>query len=444
MVAFSLTQSFEMNSKPSLKTVLLASVLLQAVSGQSVTTEKQKIVAAVDADAQSSNALLEQLVNINSGTLNPAGVRKVADLLQPQFESLGFSCRRIPMEEVKRAGHLVCSREGTRGKRLLLIGHMDTVFEPDSTFQKFEEKDGKTLGPGAADMKGGLVIMLSALKALNQNHALDGTTITAFLTGDEERPGEPLSIARGDLIEAGKKSDAALEFEGGVQNGGHDAASIARRSAYQWILTTTGKTAHSSGIFNKGVGDGAIYEMARILYRFDQELHDTGLTYNVGLVVGGTQAAYDPATATATAAGKVNVVPAKAEAVGDMRTVTDEQYKRAQDKMRQIIGEHLPGTSAELVFKEGYPSMPETAGNKDLLQRLNIVNRELGMDVMEPLDPSRRGAGDLSFVAPYVASISGLGSYGAGAHAPGESIELKRQPQQTRRVALYMYELTRP
>ncbi len=428
---------------PILTSALISCALCQPILSQSLNPEQEKIIASVNADEQSSTALLKQLVNINSGTLNPAGVRKVADVLRPQFESLGFSCHSIPMEQVQRAGHLVCSREGNHGKRILLIGHTDTVFEPDSPFQAFEEKDGKTLGPGAADMKGGLVIMLGALKALNANHALDGTTITAFLTGDEERPGEPLSVARADLIAAGKKSDAALEFEGGVQNGGQDAASIARRSAYQWVLTATGRTAHSSGVFNKGVGDGAIYEMSRILYRFDQELRDPGLTYNVGLVVGGTQAAYDPATATGTAAGKVNVVPAKAQAVGDMRTVTDEQYKRAQDKMQQIIKQHLPETSAEIVFKEGYPSMPETEGNKDLLKELNKVNRELGMNIMEPLDPSRRGAGDLSFVAPYVASISGLGAYGAGAHAPGESIQMKRQPEQTRRVALYLYSLTR-
>ncbi len=411
-------------------------------SSQTLTSEQRKIVASVNADEQNSTALLEQIVNINSGTLNPAGVRKVADVLRPKFEELGFSCRWIPMEEVHRAGHLVCSHQVGQGKRVLLIGHMDTVFEADSPFQKFEQTGGKTLGPGAADMKGGLAIMLSALKALNENHALNNANITVFLTGDEERPGEPLSIARRDLIEAGKSSDAALEFEGGVQNGGHDAASISRRSAYQWILTTTGKTSHSSGIFNKNVGDGAIYEMSRILSHFDTDLRDPGLTYNVGLIVGGTTASYDPLTATGTAAGKVNVVPARAQAVGDMRTVTDEQYKRIQAKMQQIISQHLSGTSAEIEFKDGYPSMPETAGNKELLSKLNNVNRQLGMDVMEPLDPSRRGAGDLSFVAPYVASISGLGSYGAGAHAPGESVNLKRQVEQTRRVALYLNSLT--
>jgi glutamate carboxypeptidase len=424
--------------------LLLFATALVLLAQPTSTALQQSIVASVKADQQNSAALLKTLVNINSGTLNPSGVRKVADVLRPRFEELGFTCRWIPMEAVHRAGHLSCARNGGRGRRILLLGHMDTVFEADSPFQAFEEKDGKTFGPGSADMKGGLVIMLSALKALNENHALDGTNIAVFLTGDEERPGEPLSIARRDLIAAGKQSDAALEFEGGVQTAGHDAATIARRSAYHWTLTTTGKTAHSSGIFGKEAGEGAIYEMARILYRFEQELRDPGLTYNVGLVVGGTEALYDPATATATAAGKVNVVPAKAQAVGDIRTVTEEQYQRTQAKMLKIVGDHLAGASAQIQFEEGYPSMPETAGNKALLKELNEVNHDLGMDIMEPLDPSRRGAGDLSFVAPYVASISGLGSYGNGAHAPGESIRMERQPQQAARVALYLYKLTRP
>ncbi len=423
--------------------LILAASFPSLAIAHSLTPVEQMIGASITAERQASLDLLEQLVNINSGTLNPAGVRKVADVLRPRFEELGFSCRSIPMEEVHRAGHMICERKGTHGKRVLLIGHMDTVFEPDSPFQKFIRNGDTASGPGSSDMKGGLVIILGALQALNENHALDGTNITVFLTGDEERPGEPLSIARRDLIEAGKHSDAALEFEGGVQIGGHDAASISRRSAYQWLLTTSGKTAHSSGVFGKGVGDGAIYELARILDHFNEDLHEPGLTYNVGLIAGGTRASYDPATASATASGKVNVVPAEGQAAGDVRTITDEQYKRVQERMRQIVGQHLPGTSAEIQFKEGYPSMPETTGNKELLKELNEVNRDLGMDIMEPFDPTHRGAGDLSFVAPYVASISGLGAYGNGAHAPGETINLARQPDQTRRVALFIYKLTR-
>jgi len=417
-------------------------VLVWLLPAQSLTPLEEKIVASVNADKQNSEELLEQMVNINSGTLNPAGVHKMADLLKPKFESLGFTCRFIPQEEVGRAGHMSCQRKGESGKRVLLIGHMDTVFETDSPFQKFTREGDKTSGPGVADMKGGLAIMLSALKALNENRALHNTSITVFLTGDEERPGEPLSIARRDLIEAGKNSDAALEFEGGVQNGGKDAASITRRSSYQWVLTATGKAAHSSGVFGQDVGDGAIYEISRILDRFNHELREPSLTYNVGLILGGTKASYDGSTATGTAAGKANVVAAQANAIGDVRTVSEEQYRRVQGKMRQIVADHLPGTSAEIEFKDGYPSMPETAGNKELLRELNKVNRSLNMDMMEPLDASRRGAGDVSFVAPYVASISGLGAYGAGAHAPGETIQLGRQPEQTRRVALYIYKLT--
>ncbi len=427
----------------SIRLALLLFSLTSFTLSQSLTAEQQKIIASVNADQQASLNLLQQLVDINSGTLNTPGVRQVASVLQPRFEALEFSCRFISMDEVHRAGHLVCERKGTHGKRVLLIGHMDTVFETDSPFQKFVVNGNTATGPGSSDMKGGLVIILSALKALNENHTLDGRNITVFLTGDEERPGEPLSIARRDLIEAGKQSDAALEFEGGVQIQGHDAASIARRSAYQWILTTSGKSAHSAGVFGKNVGDGAIYELARILDQFNQDLREPDLTYNVGLVVGGTSASYDEATATGTASGKVNIVAAHAQAAGDIRTVTDEQYKRVQDKMRQIVSHHLPGTSAEIQFKEGYPSMPATGANKELLKELNEVNRSLGLDIMEPLDPSRRGAGDLSFVAPYVASISGLGAYGSGAHAPGETINLARQPDQTRRVALFIYKLTR-
>ncbi len=396
----------------------------------------------MNSDEQRSLRLLEQLVNINSGTLNPAGVRKVADVLRPEFEALGFTCRFIPMDAVQRAGHLVAERKGTRGKRVLLIGHMDTVFELDSPFQRFVRNGDKATGPGSEDMKGGLVIMLSALKAMNAAGALDGANITVFLTGDEERHGNPVSISRGDLIEAGKNSDAALEFEAGVRVAGHDEASIARRSSYSWTLKTTGKEAHSAGVFGTA-GFGAIYELTRILDRFRQELREEGVTYNVGLMAGGSAVTADQANAALTATGKSNIIPAAAQASGDLRTVTDEQYQKISRHMEQIAAEHLPGTTAALTFGEGYPAMPETDGNRALLRELNDVNRSLGLEAMEPYDPVLRGAGDLSFVAPYTAGISGLGSFGKGAHAPGETVELSSQTYQTRRVALFLYALTR-
>ncbi len=427
----------------SLRVLLLSLGLAVAyASGQQLSPEQRKIVDSVNGDEQRSLLLLEKLVNINSGTLNTAGVRRVADVLRPEFEALGFTCRFIPMDSVQRAGHLVAERKGTHGKRLLLIGHMDTVFEPDSPFQKFVRDGDKATGPGAEDMKGGLVIMLSALKALNSAGALDGTNITVFLTGDEERHGNPTSIARGDLIEAGKQSDAALEFEAGVRVAGHDEASIARRSAYTWTLKTTGKDAHSAGVFGTA-GFGAIYEMTRILDRFRQELREEGVTYNVGLIAGGSAVSADPGSASLAATGKSNIIPAAAQASGDLRTVTDDQFRRIQQHMEKIVAEHLAGTSATLTFGEGYPAMPETEGNRALLRELNDVNRMLGLEAMEPYNPVLRGAGDLSFVAPYTAGITGLGSFGKGSHAPGETVELSSQTYQTRRVALYLYALTR-
>jgi glutamate carboxypeptidase len=427
---------------PVRKTLLACWLAVAVASGQSLSPVQNKIVDAVNADERNSVALLEQLVNINSGTLNPAGVRKVADVLRPQFEALGFTCRFIPMDAVQRAGHLVAERNGTHGKRLLLIGHMDTVFEADSPFQKFVRNGDTATGPGAEDMKGGIVIMLSALKALNSAGALDGTNITVFLTGDEERHGNPTSISRGDLIEAGKNSDAALEFEAGVRVAGHDEASIARRSSYGWTLKTTGKEAHSAGVFGTP-GFGAIYELTRILDRFRQELREEGVTYNVGLIAGGSSVTADPGNATLSATGKNNIIPAAAQASGDLRTVTDEQYRKIRQRMEQIVADHLKGTSATIAFGEGYPAMPETDGNRALLRELNGVNRSLGLDAMEPYDPALRGAGDLSFVAPYIAGISGLGSFGKGSHAPGETVELSSQTYQTRRVALFLYALTR-
>lgn len=422
-----------------MRPIALLLVLVTQASAQTLTPLQQKIVAAVNADEQTSAQLLESLVNINSGTLNPDGVKKVAAVLRPQFEALGFSVRFIPMDEVHRAGHLVAERKGTHGRRVLMIGHMDTVFEPDSPFQKFVRTGDTATGPGTADMKGGLVIMVSALKALHSAGALDGASITVFLTGDEERHGDPISISRRDLIAAAKQSDAALEFEGGVRVQGHDEASIARRSSYGWTLKTTGKAAHSGGVFGTA-GFGAIYELTRIIDRFRQELREPGLTYNVGLIAGGSAVTTDAAAVTAT--GKSNIIAAEARASGDLRTLTEEQYERTRVKMQQIVNAHLPGTGAEIAFGEGYPSMPETPGNKALLSDLNKVNRAMGLEVMEPFDPILRGAGDLSFAAPYVASISGLGSFGKGAHAAGESVELKSQTYQTRRVALFLQELT--
>jgi len=413
-------------------------------AAEHLTPVEANIVRNVEASVAESNALLEKIVNMNSGTFNVAGVRAVGEVLRPEFEKLGFQVHWLPMDEVHRAGHLVAERKGTHGKRVLLIGHMDTVFELSSPFQKWNMKSATVAGgPGTSDMKGGLMVMLYALKAMQAAGTLAGTNITVFLTGDEENAGEPLSISRGAFIEAGKASEAAIEFEGGARSDGRDFATIARRSASHWRLKTTGIEGHSSGIFTERAGSGAIYEISRILAAFEAQLKEPDLTYNAGVIVGGSNVNFDPIKNTGTAIGKSNIIASSAYATGDIRTVSDEQLKSVRAKMQAIVAKHLPQTGAEIMFEDKYPSMAATDGNKALLKVLNSVNLDLNMEAMEALPPSRRGAGDVSFVAPYVDSISGFGSVGGGAHAPGETVDLSRQPIQTKRAALFLYRLTR-
>lgn len=291
-------------------------------------------------------------------------------------------------------------------------------------------------------MKGGDVVILYALKARHAAGALDGTTITVAMTGDEEAPGRPLEIARRELIQAGRDSDVALEFETGARDSAAEYATVARRSSSGWTLTVRGRTAHSSGVFSEGTGSGAIYEAARILTAFHEELHgEQYLTFNPGMIVGGTDVRHEAGRGTAF--GKNNVVAQTAVVTGDIRTLADDQLRRTRERMRAIVARHLPQTEAGIVFSEGYPSMPPTNGNQALLDLLNTVNRDLGTPAMEALDPGRRGAADVSFVAPYVDALSGVGADGSGAHAPGERIDLETLPLQVKRAARLNYRLTR-
>lgn len=405
---------------------------------------EQAMAKSVDADQPWAVALLEKLVNQNSGTRNIPGVVRVAEMVRPELETLGFTVTWKPMDAAKRAGHLIATRKGKPGTtKMLLIGHLDTVFEPDQPFQRFERRGDKASGPGAADNKGGVVVILTALRAMQAAGTLKDANIEVFLTGDEESAGDPIEIARADLIASGKRADVALDFEGLAQIDGQDQGSIARRSSTSYTIRTTGNTAHSSGIFGS-VGDGAIYEMARIVTSFRQQLPEPNLTFNIGLVAGGATAELSANEANVSAQGKTNIIPAQAIATGDMRTLSPEQTDRVQARMRAIVaGPHQPGTNATIEFKEGYPPMPPTDGNKALLAKLNLINAALGLTAMPPLDPLRRGAGDISFVAADVDGLVGLGPASEGDHTPAEVVDLASFPRQAKRAAILMTRLAK-
>ncbi|MGA2655010.1 MAG: M20/M25/M40 family metallo-hydrolase, partial [Gammaproteobacteria bacterium] len=181
-------------------------------------TIEQNIVTVIDENNEAALALLEKIVNINSGTDNVQGIYQVGEILIPEFEALGFSSewKNLP-EDMNRAGTLFFARKGNQGKKLLLIAHLDTVFPKSSPFQTFSRKGNFAFGPGVSDDKGGIILLLYALKALHSQGLLDNTTMTIALVGDEENSGKPTSISRKSLIEAAKGMDVTLDFEPNIE-----------------------------------------------------------------------------------------------------------------------------------------------------------------------------------------------------------------------------------
>lgn len=422
--------------------VIACAAVLASPAAAELSAAEQQITATVDAEFERHIALLERMTNQNSGTRNIEGNLAVMEMLRPEFEALGFAVEIIDQSEVDRAGHFFARHEGDPdNKRILLIAHTDTVFEVDSDFQTFVRDGDRATGPGIYDDKGGIIVILSALRAMHAAGTLEGANITVAITGDEEDFGEPASISRRDLIAAGQWADVALGFESLSIQDGQDMGVIARRSSNAWTLRTTGNEGHSSAIFSERMGDGAIYELARIIARFRTDLPEPSLTFNVGLIAGGTTASFSEDLLAAEATGKTNIVPPIAMARGDFRTLTQDQTDRVRARMEAIVAEHSPGTSAVITFDEGYPPMAPTEGNRALLARLNTINQDLGLEAQAELDPLRRGAADISFVAPHTDALAGLGPSGESAHAPGETIHLDSIPRQAQRAAILMSRL---
>lgn len=403
------------------------------------------MIQTVDSEQQRTVAMLERWVDQNSGTMNKAGVEAVRDMVEPELRELGFKTEWIDMSAVGRAGHLVARHAGSRrGKRLLLIGHLDTVFEPDSPFQRWVRQGDQAQGPGSGDDKGGDAVIIAALRAMKAAGTLKNANITVFLTGDEEDAGRPLAISRRDLVAEGKRADVALDFEDlAVEDGPDgpmDMGSTARRSAGDWTLTVTGRSAHSAGV---GAGDyGAIYELARIIDQFRRELPEDKLTYNVGLIGGGQTADIDAEKIRLQATGKTNIIAATAVARGDLRAISQDQIDRVEAKMRAIVAQPLAGAHAEISFNPDiYPPMAPTEGNRAILGELNGVNRDMGLPDMGELDASKRGAGDISFVASDVSGLAGMGPESSGSHTASEAVDIPSIFKQAKRAAILMSRL---
>jgi glutamate carboxypeptidase len=423
---------------------ILISLISARAGGQTLSAPERKMREYVKAHVEEETQFLKKVVDINSGTMNFAGVRAVGDEFAKELTALGFESRWVTLpDSVRRAGHLVAEHRAKRKrmakgrKRVLLLGHLDTVFEGEG--QKFTMVDDSTArGAGTSDMKGGDVAVLYALKAMKAAGTLDDANIIVVLMGDEESGGEPQSVSRAALVEAAKKSDIALAFE---EDAGK--ATVARRGWSSWRLHVTARQAHSQGVFSQGSGYGAIYEAARILDGFRTAMAgEQYLTFNPGVIVGGTTVEYDTTLTSGKTAGKLNIIAPIAEVHGDLRFLTQQQLDSARARMRQIVAKSLPGTSATITFSEANPSMPPTKGNYALLAKLDQVTRALGYGPTEALDPGLRGAGDISYIAQLVDALDGLGVKGDRAHTPDETINLKSIPVTTERAAVLIYRLT--
>ena len=386
--------------------------------------------------------LLKESVDINSGTFNVSGVKKVGELYGKELKALGFTVEWISLpDSLKRAGHLVAHRKGKKGKKLFLIGHLDTVFEPDMPKNPFAMLNESTAtGQGVADMKGGDVLMIAALKALHKEGLLEDVTITVYFTGDEENAGDPREVSRGDFIERAKRHDIALAFEG---SSGLNSVTTARRGSSEWKLEVEARQAHSSGTFTTA-GYGSIYEAARIINAFRERLgNEQYLTFNPGMFIGGSDVSYNEEEQKGEVSGKTNIISPKTVVIGDLRFLTEEQKEKARANMRQIVSKNLANSKATISFRDGIPSMPPTAGNEALVKTVSAISVAMGYGEVKTVNPGSRGAGDISYIAKYLDCLDGLGAAGRGAHAPGETINLNDYPKLIKRAALIIYRLTR-
>lgn len=406
--------------------------------------KENQIISAIDSRTPAAIALLKKVVNINSGTMNFEGVRKVGTIFTDELKAIGFETRWAAGDSFNRAGHLIAVHEGKKGPKILLIGHLDTVFERDSPFQSNTMlNDSIMQGPGASDMKGGDVVIILAMQALHDAGLLNDLTIEIVMSGDEESSGEPLALSKKDLIAAGERADIALGYEDG--DGLATTAVVSRRGSSDWTLTVKGNAAHSSQLFTERVGAGAIYNASRILNEFYISLSkEENLTVNPGIILGGNKQSYDTATYTGVAFGKNNIVSQDVLVKGDLRSVSIVQLEKARKIMTDIVASNYPGTTANINFgDDGYPPMTLKEGNKKLLSYYNQVSLDLGFGPEVAVNPRNAGAADISFVNESVQmAIDGIGLPGADGHTINETANINYLSVEAKRSAVLIYRLT--
>ena len=424
--------------------ILTLASTLSLTSHAALDKNEREIVKQVEQNMPQALEEIKQAVNINSDSLNIEGVKKVGAIATEQLKAIGFEVEWLDGSAFNRAGHVLATHKSKNPDaiKILMIGHLDTVFAKHDNFTTYKQIDEHTAsGPGVADMKGGNTIIITALKSLQALNLLENVSVKVLLTGDEESSGRPLSLSKKAIVDAAIWADVALGFENGDNN--IKTAMAARRGYTGWTLNVTANAAHSSQIFSDNVGYGAIYEASRILNNFREQLAtQPNLTFNPGLIVGGTNADYDSANSSATAFGKSNVIAQTVHVAGDLRALSPKQVEGAKKVMQQVVTKSLNGSQAELIFEDGYPPMGLTEGNKKLLALYSQASQDLGYNKVVAANPRNAGAADISFAANHVdMALDGLGLMGSGAHTKNETADLTSLNKNTAKTALLVYRL---
>ena len=358
--------------------------------------------------------LLAQLARAESPTLVPAAQRKAFELLGEAFMALGFAVRRVPG---RGAGdHLLAHpRDRRRGHPYqLLVGHLDTVW-PLGTLEHMPVRavDGRLYGPGVFDMKGGLVQMLFALRALSELDLTPTATPVAFVVSDEELGS---SDSERHLLRLSRSAARAFVLEPAFGPSGK--LKTERKAAGAFRLEVAGKASHAG--VSPGEGVSAILELSYQIQRlFALNDADRGTTVNVGAIDGGLRA---------------NVVAPTASAAVDVRVRTEEDARRVEAAIRGLVPVQEAAT-LRVTGSFGRPPMSRTARNRALWLAARRIGTELGLSLDEA---GVGGASDGNLTSLYTATLDGLGPVGDGAHAEHEHVEISRLPERAALLALLL------
>jgi glutamate carboxypeptidase len=360
-------------------------------------THDNPIISFLNAHEPDMFALLKKMVLIQSGSHNKEGVDRVARLIQSIFQSNTVSCRT--MEQTKFGNHLIVRSlcKNQFHKQILLVGHMDTVFPKNTDFNWYRENTTHCYGPGVIDMKGGLVVGIFALKALDSQGLLKENPITFIFNSDEEI-GSPGSR---DLIKnEGKKSACAFVLECGGLDG---EVVTGRKGNLSVKLDVFGKSGHAA--FAGKDKASAILELAHKIMDLESlNNHEKGITVNVGTIQGGLGP---------------NTIPDHATASIDFRFVEQKDYKFLRESISKIASQQkIPHTRADFEIVSNRPSMEQTHANRKLFQTVKSVAKKLGFPIREEF---RSGVSDANIIAEQdIPVLDGLGPIGAKDHSKDE------------------------